>query len=417
MEQSTEIELYLCFGATPHEASARIMREAVRVGAMPQLNSMAVIGLISIPGMMTGQILGGSPVWEAARYQMLICYLIATMTFGTILTEIWISRQVAFKHERLELSRIIRRPAKTSFLARIADGFRSLWVTAIRRQNARAEVKEDDDNLPNERTSLVDSARSNTASSMVSNGTLDLVSMMSKTQKIQESSGGGGGTPRLELHRISRTVPSKSSKEGRVLFHSLSAKVQPGEIVAVQGPSGIGKSQLLRLVAGLEGLDDNGGDVALNGKSLTKDFPNLTHWRRQVRYVSQHKIDIPGTPKQFIERISSFASWRFSHGTQMPSGSDMLSTTVDLIREWGLGSNALESEWKSLSGGEAQRVHLAIAVASRPAVLLLDESTSALDLSSKTKVETSIERQSDERGVSVLLITHDADQVERMGSR
>lgn len=61
VEQAVEVELLLSFGASPEEASARLMCEAVRVGAMPMLNSMAVIGLISIPGMMTGQILGGSP--------------------------------------------------------------------------------------------------------------------------------------------------------------------------------------------------------------------------------------------------------------------------------------------------------------------------------------------------------------------
>jgi putative ABC transport system permease protein len=56
VEQSQEVELFLSFGATPEEASARLTREAVRVGAMPMLNSMAVIGLISVPGMMTGQV-------------------------------------------------------------------------------------------------------------------------------------------------------------------------------------------------------------------------------------------------------------------------------------------------------------------------------------------------------------------------
>jgi len=54
-EQASEIELYLAFGATPREASNRLLKEAVRVGAMPQLNSMAMIGIINIPGMMTGQ--------------------------------------------------------------------------------------------------------------------------------------------------------------------------------------------------------------------------------------------------------------------------------------------------------------------------------------------------------------------------
>ena len=56
VEQSHEIEFFLSFGASPEEASSRLIREAVRVGAMPMLNNMAVIGLISIPGMMTGQV-------------------------------------------------------------------------------------------------------------------------------------------------------------------------------------------------------------------------------------------------------------------------------------------------------------------------------------------------------------------------
>jgi len=71
-EQCHEIEVLLAFGASPIEASNRLVREAVRIGSIPALNSMAVIGLISIPGMMTGQILGGSPPMEAASYQILI---------------------------------------------------------------------------------------------------------------------------------------------------------------------------------------------------------------------------------------------------------------------------------------------------------------------------------------------------------
>lgn len=59
-EQSAEIELFMSFGASPLEASDRMVVESVRIGAMPMLNSMAVIGLISIPGMMTGKPSAGS---------------------------------------------------------------------------------------------------------------------------------------------------------------------------------------------------------------------------------------------------------------------------------------------------------------------------------------------------------------------
>lgn len=63
---------------------------------MPMLNSMAVIGLISIPGMMTGQILVGVPAMEAERYQMIIIYLVGTCCFGTILAEVFVVRIIAF---------------------------------------------------------------------------------------------------------------------------------------------------------------------------------------------------------------------------------------------------------------------------------------------------------------------------------
>ena len=91
--------------------------------------------------------------------------------------------------------------------------------------------------------------------------------------------------------------------------------------------------------------------------------------------------------------------------------------TKDLLQEWGLGASALDMEWNKLSGGEAQRVYLAVAVASRPAVLIMDESTSALDVVSKQKVERSIERLAAEQGMVVLWITHDEEQMERMGGR
>eukprot|EP00986_Skeletonema_menzelii_P020276 scaffold30699_cov166-Skeletonema_menzelii.AAC.1 len=73
-----EIELCLSFGATGWESVERLAKEAISTGVTPMINSLNVIGLISIPGMMTGQILGGSPVTEAARYQILIIYLIST---------------------------------------------------------------------------------------------------------------------------------------------------------------------------------------------------------------------------------------------------------------------------------------------------------------------------------------------------
>lgn len=100
----------------------------------------------------------------------------------------------------------------------------------------------------------------------------------------------------------------------------------------------------------------------------------------------------------------------------MPSFDEMMEATLSFLQQWGLEADCLGKEWKHLSGGEAQRVYVAIAIASHPRVLLLDESTSALDLDSKTRVEDSVELVAKESGISVLWITHDEDQVQRMST-
>lgn len=72
-----EIEALLTFGATPWEAVRDCVREAMRAGMMPTVNSLMVVGLVSLPGMMTGQILGGVDPVEAVRYQIVVMLMIA----------------------------------------------------------------------------------------------------------------------------------------------------------------------------------------------------------------------------------------------------------------------------------------------------------------------------------------------------
>jgi len=76
----------LACGATPWETARDCVAEAVRAGMTPTINSMMVIGLVSLPGMMTGQILGGADPREAVRYQIVIMYVIAAaVTIGSFI--------------------------------------------------------------------------------------------------------------------------------------------------------------------------------------------------------------------------------------------------------------------------------------------------------------------------------------------
>lgn len=85
-ERIDELEAYIACGATPWEAVRDCVGDAVRAGMTPTINSMMVIGLVSLPGMMTGQILGGADPREAVRYQIVIMYVIAAaVTLGSFI--------------------------------------------------------------------------------------------------------------------------------------------------------------------------------------------------------------------------------------------------------------------------------------------------------------------------------------------
>ncbi|MBE3599732.1 MAG: iron export ABC transporter permease subunit FetB [Limnochordaceae bacterium] len=76
-ERLAEVEELLAFGATPWEAVRESVKEAVRTGMTPTINSMMVVGLVSLPGMMTGQILGGADPRQAVRYQIVVMLMIS----------------------------------------------------------------------------------------------------------------------------------------------------------------------------------------------------------------------------------------------------------------------------------------------------------------------------------------------------
>ncbi|MGL5943049.1 MAG: ABC transporter permease [Waterburya sp.] len=84
-----EIETHLCLGATPKQAITNYQREAIRTGLIPTLNNMVVMGLVSLPGMFTGQVLGGSNPLDAASYQILIIFAIvlANLISAILITE------------------------------------------------------------------------------------------------------------------------------------------------------------------------------------------------------------------------------------------------------------------------------------------------------------------------------------------
>lgn len=107
VQQRQLLEARLMLGQTWQEAISDIRRDSVRVGLIPLLNSMAAAGIITLPGMMTGQIMAGAPPVEAVKYQILIFFLIAAGTgFGTVLAVFLGAQRLFDERERLRLDRL-----------------------------------------------------------------------------------------------------------------------------------------------------------------------------------------------------------------------------------------------------------------------------------------------------------------------
>lgn len=108
-QQRAAIEQRLMLGQSSLQAIAEIRRESMRAGMIPIINSMAAAGIVSLPGMMTGQILAGAPPVEAVKYQILIMFLITAGTGFGVIAVLWmISRRLFDERHRLRFDQVLK---------------------------------------------------------------------------------------------------------------------------------------------------------------------------------------------------------------------------------------------------------------------------------------------------------------------
>ena len=185
------------------------------------------------------------------------------------------------------------------------------------------------------------------------------------------------------------------------LVDDISVDVRAGEVLAVVGPSGAGKSSFLRLLNRLD--EPTAGTVLLEDVDYHQIPPR--ELRRKVGMVTQRAFLFPGTVSQNV-----------GFGPRQRGEVISEARADELLARVGLTGFA-DRDVANLSGGEAQRVSLARALANSPLVLLLDEPTSALDDEAKSLVEGLIGDIIRESGLTCVVVTHDIAQAGRMATR
>mgnify|MGYP005844457689 CR=1 FL=1 len=377
-----EVELWLSRGATYQEAILPLTKETIRTALTPTINALSVTGIVHLPGMMTAQILAGQSPQQAALYQTLIWFLIASVASLTVqlLTQ-FITHALVDKREHR--------------LVHMTD----LVV------GSSTKKKENIDKQATKAGQDGEVAMEIKAVTLASNQNI-------KNKASRKTTAG---------HVLN--INNVHIRRANVTF---SFDLYQGDILGITGESGRGKSQVLRTIAGLEKIssslnanktaDPDTPILQLNDSPISQwSFPE---WRTKVCLVSQDRPTFTGSPRMFFERIQGFRYQQKKKREESKNRPEIINgsrknknnkTLEEMITNWNLDESILDRTWSTLSGGESQRVSLAIALALKPDVLLLDEFASALDDATSRLVEGSLGKS----GIAIIIVTHSRQQLDR----
>ncbi len=181
----------------------------------------------------------------------------------------------------------------------------------------------------------------------------------------------------------------------QVVFHSMirypDIKIPKGKTTFIHGPSGCGKSTLLKLINGT--ISPDSGEIVFNGNNI--DDIDTIKLRRDILLVSQSVFLFSGTIEENFKKY-------YEYRDQETPSKEHMEKFLQICR----AEFPLETRCETMSGGERQRVYIAIFLSFMPEVLMLDEPTSALDNTSSDIIMSNIKNFSDDNDMTTIVVSH-----------
>ena len=192
---------------------------------------------------------------------------------------------------------------------------------------------------------------------------------------------------------------------GKPLLEGINLQIERGEVFALIGPTGAGKTTLIRILDLLE--PPSAGRIVFDGVDVTRSGRLRLEARRRMSYVQQKPIVFG---MNVYGNVACGLKWRHEKKDVIPH---KVESALEMVGMADYGNR----DARTLSGGETQRVAIARALVTEPELLILDEPTANLDPLSVSRIEDVLERIIAEHRIAVLMATHDVSQGQRLAGR
>jgi ABC-2 type transport system ATP-binding protein len=207
--------------------------------------------------------------------------------------------------------------------------------------------------------------------------------------------------PALLVESVTKRFVVGRKRKPVVAISNVSLRLEQGHIVGILGANGSGKSTLIRLVSGLLTLDE--GRVSVFGYDIERDELEVK------RLINRVSVDAA-----FFKKLSPMENLVFAARLYGLDAGESKERAVAILGRLGIGEARVGRPIEQMSRGMQQKVAIARALLTSPALLLLDEPTTGLDPRSKLDVQSFIEELRETHDASIVLTTHDLDEAERL---